>query len=407
MTASQKLEAAENPNYEKDINHVFGLSRGILKLIGVWSLVEKQTSTLERVVSFLVRVTLLCVQAFFVIPICMHIFFVEQNPIMKIKLFGPPSNCAFTVIKFFCMVFNGTAIGRCIEHMKNDWKRVQNPQHRDIMLKQISISKNLTILCFIFIYTAGISYYTIIPYMNKHRLKGNYTMRKLAHPGYDRFFDIKSSPTFELIYFAHLLSGFFRYNVTAASFSLTVIFVTHVCGQIQIQLLRLKELYQENSKRNGPDPLAVIIRDHGSTLQLASDFRESLNELLLTEIFGCTFSMCLAEYCCLMEWNDMNPVAITTYLIYCTSFSFNAMIFCYIGELLTEECSQVGFASYDVSWYNLPSSKASGFILLNLTSLFPPNLVAGKVMKLSMNTFSVIVKTTVVYLNLLRTVTNI
>ncbi|XP_076642136.1 uncharacterized protein LOC143352957 isoform X2 [Halictus rubicundus] len=350
MTASQKLEAAENPNYEKDINHVFGLSRGILKLIGVWSLVEKQTSTLERVVSFLVRVTLLCVQAFFVIPICMHIFFVEQNPIMKIKLFGPPSNCAFTVIKFFCMVFNGTAIGRCIEHMKNDWKRVQNPQHRDIMLKQISISKNLTILCFIFIYTAGISYYTIIPYMNKHRLKGNYTMRKLAHPGYDRFFDIKSSPTFELIYFAHLLSGFFR---------------------------------------------------------LASDFRESLNELLLTEIFGCTFSMCLAEYCCLMEWNDMNPVAITTYLIYCTSFSFNAMIFCYIGELLTEECSQVGFASYDVSWYNLPSSKASGFILLNLTSLFPPNLVAGKVMKLSMNTFSVIVKTTVVYLNLLRTVTNI
>ncbi|XP_076276560.1 uncharacterized protein LOC143207230 [Lasioglossum baleicum] len=339
MIALHRVEATKNPNYENDINHVFGLSRCILKLIGVWSLFEKQSNTVEHVVSFLVRITLLCIQAFFVIPICLHIFFVEQNPIMKIKLFGPPSNCAFTVIKFFCMVFNGTAIGRCIEHIKDDWKRVQNPQHRDIMLRQISISKNLTILCFIFIYTAGISYYTIIPYMNKHRLKGNYTMRKLAHPGYDRFFDVKSSPTFELIYSAHLLSGFFRYNVTAASFSLTVIFVTHVCGQIQIQLLRLKELYQENTEKNdGADPLAIIIHDH--------------------------------------------------------------------GELLTEECSQVGFASYDVSWYNLPPSKASGFVLLNVTSLFPPSLVAGKVIKLSLNTFSVIMKTTVVYLNLLRTVTN-
>ncbi|XP_076376081.1 uncharacterized protein LOC143259106 [Megalopta genalis] len=313
----------------------------------------------------------------------------------------------FTVIKFLCMVFNGTAIGRCVEHIKNDWKRVQNPQHRDIMLKQISISKNLTILCFIFIYSAGISYYTVIPLMNKHRLKGNYTMRKLAHPGYDRYFDVKSSPTFELIYLAHLLSGFFRYNVTAASFSLTVIFVTHVCGQIQIQLLRLKELYKETTeKKTGPDPLSIIIQDHAGTLKLASDAKESLNELLLTEIFGCTFSMCLAEYCCLMEWNSMNPVALTTYLIYVTSFSFNAMIFCYIGDLLTEECSQVGYASYDVGWYSLPANKAADFVLLNMTSLCPPMLMAGKVIKLSMNTFSVIVKTTVVYLNLLRTVTD-
>lgn len=265
---NQEVEFTKNSNYEKDIDNVFSWSRRLLKLIGVWSLLQEQTGTLERVVSFFVRITLLCVQSFFVIPICIHIFFAEQNPILKVKLFGPPSYCMFTVIKFLCMVFNGTALGRCVEHIKNDWKRAQNLQHRDIMLKQISISKNLIILCFIFIYSAGISYYTVIPLMNKYRLKGNYTMRKLAHPGYDRFFDVKSSPTFELIYLAHLLSGFFRYNVTAASFSLTVIFVTHVCGQIQIQLLRLRELYKKTAeKKTGPDPLSIIIQDHAATLK--------------------------------------------------------------------------------------------------------------------------------------------
>ncbi|XP_031834887.2 odorant receptor 4-like isoform X1 [Nomia melanderi] len=404
-TPDDLVKPAKNSNYAHDIDYALGWCRRMLRLIGVWSLIEQRTSWLEKVLSFLLRTVILGVQLFFIVPITLHICQTEKNPMMKIKLLGPPSNCAFSVIKFFYLVLRGTAFRSCIEHMENDWRRVKDPQHRSIMLKQISISRNLIALCLFFIYAAGISYYTIIPLLAKLQRKGNHTGRRLMHPGYDRFFDVRSSPVFELIYSAHCASGFFRFNVTAAAFTLAVIFVTHICGQMQIQMLRLRELCNRKDKETVRGQLSVIIHDHVEVLRFSKIARGAFIEIVLIEIFGSTFLLCLVEYCCLLEWKASNAIAMTTYTIYMTSFTFNAMIFCYIGEILTEQCSQIGFAGYDVDWYNLPGKRGCDFILLNMISLYPPKLSGGKIIELSLNTFSVILKTSVVYLNLLRTIT--
>ncbi|XP_076224794.1 odorant receptor 4-like isoform X2 [Nomia melanderi] len=360
-TPDDLVKPAKNSNYAHDIDYALGWCRRMLRLIGVWSLIEQRTSWLEKVLSFLLRTVILGVQLFFIVPITLHICQTEKNPMMKIKLLGPPSNCAFSVIKFFYLVLRGTAFRSCIEHMENDWRRLQR--------------------------------------------KGNHTGRRLMHPGYDRFFDVRSSPVFELIYSAHCASGFFRFNVTAAAFTLAVIFVTHICGQMQIQMLRLRELCNRKDKETVRGQLSVIIHDHVEVLRFSKIARGAFIEIVLIEIFGSTFLLCLVEYCCLLEWKASNAIAMTTYTIYMTSFTFNAMIFCYIGEILTEQCSQIGFAGYDVDWYNLPGKRGCDFILLNMISLYPPKLSGGKIIELSLNTFSVILKTSVVYLNLLRTIT--
>nr|XP_031834890.1 uncharacterized protein LOC116428013 [Nomia melanderi] len=265
-TRDEPVKTAKNLNYEDDINYALGWCRRLLKLIGVWSLIEERTSWLEKVSSFLWRIVILCVQFFFIVPIALYICLVEENTNMKIKLIGPPSNCAFSVFKFFYLVSRGTAFRNCIEHMENDWRRVRDPQHRSIMLRQLSISRNLLTLCLFFIYTAGVTYYTIIPLVTRRLQKGNYTGRKLMHPGYDRFFDVHSSPTFELIYSAHCVSAFFRFNVTSAAFSLVVAFVTHICGQMQIQILRLQELCNRKDRNSVREQLSVVVRDHAEIL---------------------------------------------------------------------------------------------------------------------------------------------
>nr|XP_031834889.1 uncharacterized protein LOC116428012 [Nomia melanderi] len=405
-TPGELVNTAKNLNYEDDANYALGWCRRMLRLIGVWSLIQKRTNRLEKVVSFLWRIVILCVQLFFIVPITLHICYVEQNSNMKIKIAGQPINSALSVVKFVYLGLKGTAFRSCIEHMENDWRRVRDPQHRDIMLKQISISRNLITMCIIFVYTAGISYYTVIPLLVKRQQKGNYTGRRLMHAGFDRFFDVHSSPTFELLYSVHCLSAFYRYSVTTAEICLTVTFVTHICGQMQIQMLRLQELCNRKKKDTVREQLSVIVHDHAEALRFSRLAKDAFTGILLIEIFNSVFLLCHVEYACLMEWNDSNPVAMTTYSIFMTSFTFNALIFCYIGEILTEQCAEIGYASYEADWYNIPGRRGRDFALLNVMSLYPPKLSGGKIIELSLNMFSIILKTSVVYLNMLRTVTN-
>ncbi|XP_076376060.1 odorant receptor 83a-like isoform X2 [Megalopta genalis] len=142
-------------------------------------------------------------------------------------------------------------------------------------------------------------------------------------------------------------------------------------------------------------------------LLYAKTIGESFSEIIFMEITASTFLICLLEYCCLTEWMNSNGIAITTYAIYIISLTFNTLIFCYIGEVLTDQCSQIGFASYEVDWYNLPGKNARSFVLLNAISLYPPRLVGGKVTELSLDLFTVILKSSIVYLNLLRTLTSL
>ncbi|KAL6426543.1 hypothetical protein ACFW04_009158 [Cataglyphis niger] len=85
------------------------------------------------------------------------------------------------------------------------------------------------------------------------------------------------------------------------------------------------------------------------------------------------------------------------------SFTFNIFILCYIGELLAEQCTQVGTKSYTINWYYLPNKSALGLILVMSMSNVTIKLTAGKFMELSLASFCSIVKAAVAYLNLLRT----
>ncbi|XP_024885160.1 uncharacterized protein LOC112463192 isoform X2 [Temnothorax curvispinosus] len=84
------------------------------------------------------------------------------------------------------------------------------------------------------------------------------------------------------------------------------------------------------------------------------------------------------------------------------SMSFNIFIFCYIGEVVTE---QVGETAYMTNWYRLPHKTARGLILIISRSSNVIKLTAGKLVHLSIATFGDVMKTSMIYLNMLRTIT--
>ncbi|XP_078043438.1 odorant receptor 13a-like [Augochlora pura] len=406
-SSTKAAEASRTWNEENDIDYSLEMCRWLLKPLGIWSLVYSRTSRRERMVSVILLVTCFTGLTSIIVPLCCLIVSEEINTMTRVKLLGPTSNCLLSAIKYVYLLLRRATFARCIEIMEHDWRTVRNHRHRDIMMKQATLSRTLILLCIVFICTGGVSFHVMLPY-SRRRVVGNVTLKALAYAGADRFFDIQSTPNYEIIYCVQCFAGFVRHNVTTAAFGLAVFFVTHICGQVQVQIARLEELNCEKQEKNGdPDVLGGIIQDHTEILRYAKTIGDSFSEIIFMEITASTFLICLLEYCCLTEWMNSNAIAITTYGVYIVSLTFNTLIFCYIGEILTDQCSQIGFASYDVDWYNLPARNARSFVLLNAIAQFPPRLNGGKVTELSLDSFTVILKSSIVYLNLLRTLTSL
>ncbi|XP_076303878.1 odorant receptor 2a-like [Lasioglossum baleicum] len=392
-----------NENHENDLNYALEMSRWLLKPLGVWSFVYQRASKLERVFSVPLQITCFSCLLFVIIPSAYNMFFVEEDIKNIVKLLGPVEFCTFSTIKYFILGAKGNILGRCIKHLEKDWKTVEDPYHRAIMLKQVSISRFLITVCVVFLYSGGMSYHTVVQFLSKGRSNTNVTMRPIAYPCFN-FLDIQSSPTYEIVFFVHCISALVQYTITSAGYSFAAVFAMHICGQIQIQITRLDELIDENEKKcTFHDRISVIIRDHAEVVRFSKEVDEALREICLAEIVESTLSMCLLEYYCLTEWENSDMISILTYFMLLVSFTFIIFIFCYVGEILSEQCSRMGPASYDVQWYNIPPREAHNLILVNAIALYPPKFTAGKIMDLSIPTFGTVVKTSVIYLNLLRT----
>ncbi|XP_076276562.1 odorant receptor 13a-like [Lasioglossum baleicum] len=402
------VRTLKNYREEDDIDYALEMCRWVLKPLGMWSLVYNRTSRWEKTVSTILLVTCFFSLMLLIVPLYWQIILGDIGGKARIKWLGSACNCTLSAVKYLYLVLRRATFARCIEYLENDWRTLKNQHHRAIMMRQVTFSRSLIMLCIIFIVCGGISFHVMLP-LSRRRVVGNQTLKALAYPGYDRFFDIQSSPTYEILYCIQCFGGFVRHNVTTATFALAVFFVTHICGQVQIQILKLEELNIDSDEKNCDHDAMVgeIIQSHTEILRYAKTIAESFSEIIFMEIVASTFLICLVEYCVLTEWIDSNAIAITTYAVYMISLTFNAMIFCYIGQILTDQCSQIGFASYEVDWYNLPATKARNFVLLGIISLYPPKLSGGKVTELSLNTFTIILKSSMVYLNMLRTVTSI
>ncbi|KAF3424649.1 hypothetical protein E2986_11728 [Frieseomelitta varia] len=444
-----------NVHYENDIHYTLQMCEWLFKIIGVWPLVNSHTrSKLQQLVSIVLISTCFSSILFIVLPTFHHIFFVEKNTDIKVKMIGPVSFCVSSAIKYCYLGMKGHFFERCIQHVRKDWKTVHDPNYRTIMLKYATVSRKLITVCATFLYSGVLLFHTVMQFLAKEESGENSTFRPLAYPGPDPILDSQSSPTYEIVFSIHCFTGLIMCSITMLAYSLAATFVTHICGQIQIQIARLHDLVESKQKKGvGPDPLSVIVHDHAEILRFSKNVEEALREVFFAQIVEATMNMCLLEYYCIMvkelnqhlfaliqmsskpsnliceifqEWQNSDAVAVITYVTLFISFTFNVFIFCYVGEILTEQCRQIGVNSYKIDWYNLPAKNAYDLILLISISQNPPRLTAGKIIELSLDTFSTVslyfchftdivktkfytltyfqvAKTSLTYLNLLRT----
>nr|UEN71266.1 olfactory receptor 83 [Gregopimpla kuwanae] len=295
-------KAPLNHLYKSDIERSIQYSRWFLQILGVWPMISKNASTMEKYFSKIVMVACFIALNFTLIPVSLETILREKNAIKKLlHILGPITAALSSVFKYLFMIFRCKEIKLCLEHMKTDWMTVEKENERMIMMKNVNVGRRITVNASAIMYTTCTFYMTLLPIAKGTTInERNETIRPLPYPGYDFFVNPQKSPTYEILYFAVCATSLIRYTVTMTACNFAAMFVSHACGQIQIVMTRLDDLFDDLEEEHYGDTLqeriSSIIICHVRGLRLTTTIDDVLREICLIELVASTLVMCYFIY---------------------------------------------------------------------------------------------------------------
>ncbi|KAK0096367.1 hypothetical protein PV326_005681 [Microctonus aethiopoides] len=398
-----KSNEFKNISFDADARFALRINQLILQPLGIWP-TTKESSLTGTVVSIILVIICSFLLAFIVLP-GLFLLIKVKSAATKIRLGGPLSFGVMVVMKYQSLVSGQENLNDCIKQVVADWRELRTSHDRNIMISYAKYGRVGATICAFFMYGGGVFYAVILPHLSGNlKSSNNETIRPFAYPSYYGFFDPQLSPAYEIVFSLHCCCAFVMHSVTSATCSLAVVFVMHACGQLEIIIRWLGDLVGEKKNHgNLNERISMIIKKHVQTLKFICNVEKVLCVVCLIEVVGCTLNICTVGYDLLLQWGDNDAIGIITYTILLISFTFNIFLFCYIGERLTEQCKKVGETTYMIDWYRLPEKEALGLTLTIVTAQNPVIITAGKIVDLSLNSFCTVMRTSVAYLNLLRT----
>ncbi|XP_018348713.1 PREDICTED: odorant receptor 63a-like [Trachymyrmex septentrionalis] len=395
-------------DHEKDMQLSIQLNRWILKPIGVWPKLT-EISRMERYAYGLVNVICTSLIGFLFVPSTIFMLLEMDDVYLILKLSGPLSFCLMAVVKYSSLIFRENDIRSGIRHIESDWINTRHSNDRIIMVRNAKFGRRLVSICAFFMYGGAVFYYLALPF-SKGKITesdGNLTYRPLVYPVASVILDARHSPISEILFWIQCLSGFIAHSITAGACSLAAVFAMHAYGRLEVLMQWIEHLVdgREDFCDNVDERLAMIVQQHIRILHFISLTDKVLREISIVEIVGCTLNMCFLGYYSLTEWETKETTSYITYIVLLISLTFNIFIFCYIGELVAEKCKKIGEVSYMIDWHRLSERKGIALVLIIAMSNSSIKLTAGNLFELSLSTFGDVVKTSVAYLNMLRTLT--
>nr|QNL14952.1 olfactory receptor 8 [Aulacocentrum confusum] len=404
-TTEKSLSIKNEIGIQKTTKH----TRWLFSILGMWFIISKDsTSFCENILSVIIIIFWQSILLFVIIPVLYYSLYHEKDIKIKIALAGPTGVAVSCLLKYYATLYQRNRIKQCIDIVKYNWSKICNRKDQEIMMKNTKKGATVTVLCATFMYVGGITHQIIVPFLPGTMLSelSNSTDRPLVYPVYHVLFNSQISPIYEFIYFSHIFLAVIVCTMFVGACNLGAVFITHLCGQIEILISKLNSLIgSENKKQNNKDlnkKMKMLIHLHNDTIDFTSNIEGILYEICLIEMVASSIIICLDEYYVIVSWRNRSWIGLSIYIILLISFCGNVFIFCYIGELLKEKISQIGTTVFMMDWHRLSRRNACAMILIIAMTQNSRKITAGGLLELSFNGFTSVIKTSVGCLNILR-----
>ncbi|XP_033301954.1 odorant receptor 4-like [Bombus bifarius] len=390
---------------EEDMKYATRYVKPILGVIGAWpvsfspSFTSKILLRIEHILTYFLFFLI-------IVPTIMYVFFKEKNNKIRLKLMGPIINCTMQFCKYTILLWRASEVQKGLDVMKQDWITATD-ENRLIFRSKAKIARRVVLTAAITMYGGGLCYRTILPLLKGSIVTpDNITIRPLPCPSYFVILDEQKSPNYEILFLVQILAGFVIYAVISGSCGLSALFVLHACSMLRILVDKMKALVdlRDMSDTMVQRRIMDIVEYQTKIKRFLKNIETITEYICLTEMMGGTCLVCLVGYYILMEWENNNIAAVLIYVTLQISCTFCVFILCYIGQLLIDENQIVGQASCMINWYHLSTKHMRSLILIIAMSNYPMKLMAGKMIEMSLATFTGVMKLSMGYLNILREV---
>ncbi|XP_076237967.1 odorant receptor 115 [Calliopsis andreniformis] len=241
----------------------------------------------------------------------------------------------------------------------------------------------------------------VITYVILRRLTIKYNDSKLLFRGCFPY-DVNSSPEYELTIFAQFAAATYAAASYTAVDTFVAMLILHVCGQLSIVKSNIRNLryYGEDFRKQ----LERIVRKHEYLNMFAETIEKCFNMMLLLQMLGCTMQLCFQCFQVIMSIGEANEFLIFQIfflLLYVVYVMVQLYLYCYVGEKLLIESTEIAEAVYDCEWYNLSPRDAKLLIIIIQRARLPLQVTAGKFCSFTLVLYSQILKTSMGYISVL------
>ncbi|XP_017878917.2 odorant receptor 4-like [Ceratina calcarata] len=390
---------------EADIKYATKLVEQILGIVGAWPVPDSSPFS-KKIIQKIKNVIAYFLFLLIIVPGLLCIFLKEKNNKVKLRLLAPLINCGMQVSKYTILLYHKKEILYGLDLMKHDWINASD-ENRQIFLEKTKVGRRIVLIAAATIYSGGLGYRTFLPLARGTIITpDNITIRPLPCPSYFIFLDEQQTPNYEILFLLQVVAGFVVYTVVGGSCGISALLVLHACSMVRILINKMKVLVRETqmSEMEVHQRIASMVDYQTRINEFLRNIQKITEYVCLSEMLGGTCLVCLVEYCILMEWENKNTTGVVVYIMLTASFTFCIFVLCHIGQLLVDENDEAGQASSSINWYRMQMKQAHSLVLVIAMSNYPIKLTAGKVMEMSLTTFTDVIKLSLGYMNMLRQV---
>nr|QHN69166.1 odorant receptor 35 [Sirex nitobei] len=294
----------------------------------------------------------------------------------------------------------------CLDFLDEDWLQVTHAWEKEIMRTYARYGRLFNIF-FMSNYTA--TWVFVVSQRIYDYLQNKTTKDHIFKVRY--FFDVHMSPNFELVFAYQFIQGTATTLCNGGVDGILVIFIYHLYGQLEIlkrKLINLLTFYKANksiiSQHSFNKQLGQLIQRHLQLIHFASVVEETFNFMILGQLFVSSLIMCVLGFRIIMTVEDSDLAILVQFILFQISMTTEIFIYCYCGEKIISQSQSVSYAVYETEWFDCPAQVAKMLLVLMIRTKQSLCITAGKLYVMNLENFTSILKTSLSYLSVLRTI---
>ncbi|KAI4497887.1 hypothetical protein M0802_007003 [Mischocyttarus mexicanus] len=367
-----------------------------MKFMGIWPEERK----FDRASSYKVLIPISLMLFFMAVPQTINLYFIwgDFNLIVD-NLSVANMTVIIALMKMITFWFNGRAIKILLSFMAEHRTEANTEKEINNMTKIAKISRRISIG------STVITNSVVVLWATSRFLLMRRTGRVLFLRSYFPF-ETLVTPIFEIISIGQIVSAFYTATTYTAVDTFVAMLIFHVCGQFANLRRQLKNICIDNNG-NFDKNLANIVKKHDRLNKFANTIEDKFNRMLLMQMLGCTVELCVLFFQALLSMTEGNQelfvFQICFLTLYISYILLQIYLYCYIGEELVSESSEMADAAYECEWYNITAKQTKYLVLMIRRARSPLRITAGHFCSFNLQLFTKILKTSMGYLSVLYT----